>query len=90
MTTEPDFSALLDETSHIAREAGDAILEIYDDADHVEAYVHVPATAPDQEVLGHRLDLSLLEGRHRLLQMLRSGRVRLCGNFRGSSSEELA
>ena len=25
-----------------------------------------------------------------VLQMLRSGRVRLCGNFRGSSSDELA
>ncbi len=25
-----------------------------------------------------------------VLQMLRSGRVRLCGNFRGSSSAELA
>ncbi len=25
-----------------------------------------------------------------VLQMLRSGRVRLCGNFRGASSDELA
>ena len=25
-----------------------------------------------------------------VLQLLRSGRVRLCGNFRGSSSDELA
>ena len=25
-----------------------------------------------------------------VLQMLRSGRVRLCGNFRGSSSDDLA
>ena len=25
-----------------------------------------------------------------VLQMLRSGRVRLCGNFRGSSGDELA
>ncbi len=61
MTSDPDLSALLEEASRIARRAGEAILEIYREADHGVTTKSDDSPLTRADIASHRIIAASLE-----------------------------